>query len=123
LLLYKYYLVKSYQYLMLEDLPLIDYRCQKLFDSFVSVLVKKSGQAEVTLNPLAESTDGMLNDKQFEAVSTVFKNQLSDIAAKIIDWYQKHPPKRTGNLPVALPDEQLKTLNAEGRLELDLFPR
>ena len=123
LLLYQYYLVKSYQYLMLEDLPLIDYRCQKLFDSFVSVLVKKSGEADVTLNPIADSTDGMLNDAQFRAVSTVFENQLRDIAAKIIDWYQKHPPKRTGTVPVALTDEQLETLNVRGRLELDLLPR
>ncbi|HEY6803302.1 MAG TPA: hypothetical protein VI306_06965 [Pyrinomonadaceae bacterium] len=122
LLLYQYYLVKSYQYLMLEDLPLIDYRCQKLFDSFVSVLTKNSGR-DVTLNPLAESTDGMLNDKQFEAVSTVFKNQLRDIAAKIIDWYQKHPPRRTGTLPVSLTNEQVEILNAQGHYELDLLPR
>lgn len=123
LLLYQYYLVKSYQYLMLADLPLIDYRCQKLFDSFVSVLVKKQGQSDVTLKPLAESTDGMLDAQQFEAVSIVFKNQLRDIGAKIIDWYQKHPPRRTGTLPLALTDGQLEILNAQGHLELDLLPR
>jgi hypothetical protein len=123
LLLYQYYLVKSYQYLMLEDLPLIDYRCQKVFDSFVSVLVKKQGQSDVTLKPLTESTDGMLSDKQFEAISIVFESQLRDIAARIIDYYQSHPAKRTGTLPVSLTDEQLETLNARGRLELDLLPR
>lgn len=123
LLLYQYYLVKSYQYLMLEDLPLIDYRCQKLFDSFVSVLVKQPGQADVTMRPLAESTDGMLTDKQFAAISTVFQNLLRDIAEKIIKWYQSHPPKRTGTLTMALTDEQVETLNAHGHLDVDLLPR
>lgn len=123
LLLYQYYLVKSYQYLMLEDLPQIDYRCQKLFDSFVSVVLKTSGQPDVTLHPLADSTTGMLDDKQFEAVSTVFRNQLRDIGAKIITWYQTHPPKRTGEFPVSLTNEQLETLNAHGYVEIDLAPR
>jgi hypothetical protein len=122
LLLYQYYLVKSYQYLMLADLQLVDYRCQHLFDSFVSVVVKKDGK-DVTLEPLKESEDGMLTPAQFDAISSVFRNQLRDIGAKIIDWYQKHPPRRTGLLPVSLTDKQLEILNAKGKVELDLLPR
>lgn len=123
LLLYQYYMVKSYQYLMLKDLPLIDYRCEKLFRSFVKVLVKETGKADVTLNPIAESPNGMLTDQQFEAISVVFRDLLKEIAKEIIDWYQKHPPRQTGELPVSLTDEQLETLNAHRQLDLDLLPR
>lgn len=107
LLHYQYYMVKSYHYLMLEDLPVIDYRSQKLIDAFAPMLAK--------------SPDGTLTADQYNSLKAVFDDQLRQVAKRIIDYYQSHTPRRTATLPVALTDEQVETLNAQGQVEIDLL--
>lgn len=114
LLLYQYYLLKSYHYLMLEDLPAMDFRLQKLFDSFADMLVERgSGSA---------SPDGMLTEAQFKTLSGVFREQLAAIAQKIIGGYQTGRMKKFGaDLTFELSATQIETLNGEGK-EVEIDP-
>lgn len=107
LLLYQYYLVKSYQYLMLKDLPIIDYRSQKLIDGFA--------------NALKTSPDGTLSSNEYDKLRAIFEDQLSEVGKTIIQWYQSHAAKHTGNLRVNLTKEQIATLNKDDEVELDLL--
>ncbi len=107
LLLYQYYLVKSYQYLMLTDLPIIDYRSQKLIDGFA--------------NALKTSPDGTLSANEYDKLKTIFEDQLSEVGKTIIQWYQSHAAKHTGSLRVNLTKEQIATLNKDDEVEIDLL--
>ena len=108
LLLYQYYLLKSYHYLMLDTLPGVDFRAQKLFDEFASLLTK--------------SADGMLSDSQYGTLKTVFDEQLKAISGKIVNWYQKYQGKREATLTVTLTPAQIETLNSDAkRVEIDLL--
>ena len=107
LLLYQYYLVKSYHYLMIKDLPIIDYRSQKLIGEFTKML--------------KDSPDGTLESQQFKDLKDVFKSQLSEVAKEILEFYQSHPPKLKGTQPVSLTKAQIETLNADGQVEIELF--
>jgi len=104
---YQYYMVKSYHYLMLDDIKMIDYRAQKLIDAFVPML--------------ANTPDGTLNADQYKNLKAVFDDQLQQVAKQIIDYYQNHTARRTAILPVALSDEQVETLNAQGEVDIDLL--
>ncbi len=108
LLKYQYYLLKSYHYLMLQDMSGMDFRAQKMFDAFAKFL--------------ADSPNGMLTKDQFNTLKTVFEDQLKLITGAIIDWYQTHPPAHTGEFIFSLEPDQLETLNTPaGRLDLDLM--
>jgi hypothetical protein len=107
LLLYQYYLVKSYHYLMLKDLPIVDYRSQKLISELTTML--------------KNSPDGTLDANDFKKLKTVFDEQLAEIAKEILEWYQTHPSKQTGSQPISLTKEQVETLNADGEVQIDLF--
>jgi hypothetical protein len=121
LLLYQYYLLKSYHYLMLEDLPIVDFKVQKLFDAFVVMVVEKDGKS-TTVKPLSESSNGMLTADQYQSLSAVFEDQLREIAKRIIGWYQEHKGRRLSSLLVELTPNQVETLNSEAkRVEIDLL--
>lgn len=108
LLLYQYYLLKSYHYLMLEGLPIVDFRAQQMFDRFSKLL--------------PDSADGILADAQYKSLSSVFEDQLKEVAKKIITWYQAHSKRHTGSFIIGLSDEQLETINGPAKsLELDLL--
>lgn len=107
LMLYQYYLVKSYHYLMIEDLPVIDYRSQNLIKALTKMLT--------------DSPDGTLTDAQFDALKAVFTAQLSEVAKEILEYYQTHPVKLKGSQPISLTKAQIETLNAEGQVEIELF--
>ena len=122
LLLYQYYLLKSYHYLMLEDWPVVDFRVQKLFDSFVKMVIEKPGKADVTMEPVKESTDGMLTPAQYEALSAVFEAQLRAIAEKIIGFYEGNQGRSLSHLLVQLTPNQVETLNSDAkRVDIDLL--
>lgn len=108
LLHYQYYMVKSYQYLMLEDLPVIDYRSQALIKAFVPMLTA--------------SPDGTLTADQFSQLKSVFDDQLRQTGKRIIDYYQDHTARNTAILPVTLTKDQVETLNAQGQVDIDLLP-
>ena len=107
LLHYQYYMVKSYHYLMLEDVPAIDYRSQKLVDAFVPML--------------ADSPDGSLTASQFNSLKAVFDDQLQQVGKQIIDFYQSHTARNTATLPVSLSRKEVETLNAQGQVDIDLL--
>jgi hypothetical protein len=116
LLLYQYYLLKSFHYLMLEDMPAVDFLAQKLFDAFSDMVIEKPGKGPV-------SPDGMLTESQFKTLSTVFEQQLKAIAQRIIDRYQEGGNKRelTSRL-VALSSDQVETLNSSAKqVDLDML--
>ncbi len=107
LLHYQYYMVKSYHYLMLDDLPVIDYRSQELIKAFGPML--------------AASPDGTLTTDQFNSLKAVFDDQLRQVAKRIIDYYQTHTARNTATLPVSLTRKQVETLNAHGQVDIDLL--
>jgi hypothetical protein len=108
--LYQYYLLKSYHYLMVKELPGMDFRAQKLFDEFSKLLTK--------------SEDGMLDDKQYTILSSVFEAQLKMITKEIISWYQSNHGKDEEHFVITLTPTQIETLNGpDKRVELDLLWR
>src|ERR1051325_5948250 len=108
LLLYQYYILKSYHYLMLDTMPSIDFRAQKLFDKFSTLLTA--------------SADGMLSEAQYKTLLPIFEQPLSEMADKIIKFYQKNSARRTGGFTVELTPKQLETLNGDAkRVEVDLL--
>jgi hypothetical protein len=119
LLLYQYYLVKSYHYLMLDELPSIDFRAQKMFDAFVN-MVEPISKKKVNL--MEDSEDGTLTADQFKLLRPVFDDQLREITRQIIDWFQKHQARSTGSELLPLTEKQLETLNGPAQsVEIDLL--
>jgi hypothetical protein len=107
LLRYQYYLLRSYHYLMLRDLPTMDFRPAAMLDAFAELL--------------PDSEAGSLSAAQHERLRVVFEAQLGLVTDAIIEWYRKHPPRKGGSFVVSLTPTQLETLNGPaGRLELNL---
>jgi hypothetical protein len=108
LLIYKYYLLKSYHYLALEPFPDMDFQAQKVFDKLATLL--------------AESSDGMLSETQYKSLAATFEDDLRVIANKIIRFYETHKGRTPGYFDVQLTKEQLAMLNSRAkRVELDLL--
>jgi len=108
LLLYQYYLLKSYHYLRLADLPDIDFQAVELFKQFATLLTKNE--------------NGMLTQEQYESLSVIFSQQLRGIAQKIIDWYSKNDAATQNFKVVSLTPDQIATLNSSAkRVEIDLL--
>jgi len=117
LLLYQYYLLKSYHYLMLEDLPDMDFRARKLFDAFADMVIPKKNQPSNSVSP-----DGMLTQSQFKILSGVFEEQLRAVAQNIIKQYQHGRKRNTTQSVVELTPEQIETLNGSAQqVEFDLM--
>jgi len=119
LLLYQYYVLKSYHYLVLEDLPEMDFRLQKLFDAFDGMIKKKDKGTE------SKNSGSMLTDEQFKTLSGVFQQQLAGIAQKIIEKFQTGAFKKyLTERSYELTPTQIETLNGDGKeVEIDLLPR
>ncbi len=114
LLLFQYYLLKSYHYLTLEDLPDLDFRVQKLFDSFAEMVIEKEDRTV--------SRDGMLTPAQFDTLSTVFERQLKAVADRIIGRYGSGSKREASSLLVELTPTQIETLNSDAKqVDLDLL--
>jgi len=111
LLKYQYYLMKSYQYLILKDTSGLDFRALKLFNQFAATLT--------------ESENGTLTDTQLKTLKTVFRDQVKEDILKVIDLYQGNAPSLGGSFDVSLTEAELKTLNTsdDNRLDLDLMQR
>ncbi|MET0621533.1 MAG: hypothetical protein ABW250_01000 [Pyrinomonadaceae bacterium] len=121
LLKYQYYLLKSYQFLMIEDLPTLDFRAQKMFDAFTKYLPGNTKLKPNDPDYLPPSVQGDLTEKHYQRLSAVFEDQLRDVIGTIIDYYVSNPPKYDGKFGLELSDAQLETLNAHGRLDIDLM--
>lgn len=108
LLIYKYYLLKSYHYLALEPFPDMDFQAQKVFDKLAELL--------------PQSSEGMLNETQYTSLAATFEDDLKVIADKIIRFYQTHKGRQPGYFDLQLTKEQLAMLNGKSkRVELDLL--
>lgn len=108
LLNYQYQLVKSYQYLMVQDAESVDYSMTHLFDAFAHML--------------GSSDDGTLTDEKLRSLRVVFEDQMLTVTGSILDWYASHPKRDTGTMLVTLTPEQLAALNSGDReTQLDLF--
>lgn len=121
LLKYQYYLLKSYQFLMLKDLPSLDFRAQAMFEAFTKYIPGKS-----TLKPsddgyLPPSEHGDLSEKHYQRLSAIFEEQLRSVVDTILDDYQSNLPKFDGKFGVEITPAQLEILNARGRLDIDLM--
>ena len=121
LLKYQYYLLKSYQFLMVEDLPSLDFRALKMFDAFTNYIPGKTKLKPGDQDYLPPSEHGDLSEKHYERLSAIFEEQLRSVANTIIDFYQSNPAKLDGKFGVAITPAQLETLNARGRLDIDLM--
>lgn len=105
---YLYYLLKSFHYLMIEDLEKVDFRLNKVFEKFAEIL--------------NDSPNGMLNPNQFKIIKSVFEDQLKTIQDKIIDYYTSHPFSTNAVSKVTLNAEQLGQLNGStGEVIIDLM--
>lgn len=105
---YMYYLLKSYQYLMIEDLSVVDFRLTKVFEKFAEIL--------------NESPNGMLNPDQYKIIRGVFDDQLKTIQDEIINYYTAHPFSTNAVSRVSLNNEQLRILNKPtGEVNIDLM--
>jgi hypothetical protein len=121
LLKYQYYLLKSYQFLMLEDLPSLDFRAQKMFDAFAKYIPGNTKVKPTDADFLPPSEHGDLSEKHFQRLSAIFEEQLRSVINTIIDFYENNPAKFDGKFEVELTKKQLETLNATGRLDIDLM--
>lgn len=121
LLKYQYYLLKAYHFLMTDDLPTLDFRAQKMFDAFAKYLPGNKRVKPTDPDYLPPSVQGDLTEKHFQRLSAVFEDQLRGVIDTIINYYVSYPPKYEGEFGVELSPTQLETLNAHGRLDIDLM--
>ena len=121
LLKYQYYLLKSYHFLLIEDLPTLDFGAQKMFDEFSKYLPGSKKVEPTDPDYLPPSVQGDLTEKHYKRLSAVFEDQLRGVIGTLIDHYQSNPPKYEGKFGVELSEMQLETLNAHGRLDIDLM--
>ena len=121
LLKYQYYLLKAYHFLMLKDLPALDFRAQAMFDAFAKYLPGQTALKPSDPDYLPPSVQGDLTEKHYKRLSAVFEDQLRGVIDTIINYYVSNPPKYDGKFDVELTKTQLETLNAHGRLDIDLM--
>ena len=121
LLKYQYYLLKSYHFLMIDDMPTLDFGAQQMFDEFAKYLPGSKKVEPTDPDYLPPSVQGDLTEKHYKRLSAVFEDQLRGVVSTIIDYYQSNPPKYGGKFGLELSDAQLETLNAHGRLDIDLM--
>ena len=121
LLKYQYYLLKSYQFLMLNDLQSVDFRAQSMFDAFTDYIPGKSKLKPGDDNYLPPSEQGELSEKHYKRLAGIFEEQLRGVVNEIIDFYQSSPPKLDGKFGVEITKPQLAILNARRRLDIDLM--
>lgn len=101
LIKYQYYLVKSYNYLMIQDIPGTGYAAEKIVDTFADML--------------PSSKDGSLTEGDFNKLKAVFEDQLKTVTTPIIDWFVNHPPKQGSKLFISLTEDQIKELNSSSK--------
>lgn len=121
LLKYQYYLLKSYQFLMLNDLKSVDFRTETMFKAFADYIPGKSKLKPGDENYLPPSEQGEISEKHFKRLSAVYEEQLRSVVNEIIDFYQTSPPKFDGKFGVEIAPAQLAILNARGRIDIDLM--
>jgi hypothetical protein len=98
LLKYHYYLAKSYEYRLLRPY-LGELRLDRLFDAFKDLVAAGKGQ-ELSL-------------QDYEALRTVYEEQLSSVAQEIVEIFNASPTERSLTIPVNVPAEQLADLRPD----------
>lgn len=104
---YHYYLVKSYNYLMVEPLTKVDYSAQYMIDAFAKVV--------------SPSGDGVLSSDQYKSLRVVYEKQLTDITDNIIQFFQSNARKLQPPLSITLTPEQIKALNDDKTVTINLM--
>lgn len=105
---YQYYLVKSYEYLMLEPYGQADYQ--------LNAVVKAFQNLESNSNP-----DGTLSPADYEQLATVYNTVLVTIADQILTKYESQPIQQTTKFVVPLTADQLAALNANNQVTMNLM--
>jgi hypothetical protein len=105
---YQYYLVKSYEYLMLEAYGQADYQ--------LNAVVKAFQNLESNQRP-----DGTLTPADYQQLTTVYNTVLVNIADQILTKYESQPIQKTTKFVVPLTADQLAALNANNQVTMNLM--
>jgi len=105
---YQYYLVKSYEYLMLEPYGQADYQLNAVVNAFQNL--------ESNVNP-----DGTLSPADYQQLATVYNTVLVTIADQILTKYESQPIQQTTKFVVPLTADQLAALNANNQVTMNLM--
>lgn len=105
---YQYYLVKSYEYLMLQPFGLANYQLSNVVDAFTGL--------ESNSN-----SDGTLSSTDYQQLATVYNTILVSMADQILTQYESQSIQSTTKFVVPLTAAQLTQLNTQGQLTLNLL--
>jgi len=116
LLKYQYYMAKAFEYRMLRPYS-GELNLDELFDAFVN-LAELSSEAGLPNGGTHE--DHELTAEEFDLLKGVYLEELSRIMAEIFDELNANAPERSVPVAFALTEEELKQLNTDGFLRINL---
>ena len=97
LLKYYYYMRKAYEYRMLKPYQ-GEFNLVGMFERF-----EKLGLA----------LDSVVNKDAYDALGSIFREAISDMAERIIDEYSANYPEQSAPITIVIPKEQLEVINAD----------
>lgn len=116
LMKYQYYMAKAFEYRMLKAYS-GTLNLDRLFDAFVN-LAELSDEAGIANGGSHE--DHLLTAEEFGLLKGVYLEELRRIMAEIFDELNANAPERSVPVAFALTDEELKHLNGDGYLWINL---
>ena len=119
LLKYQYYMAKAYEYRMLKPYT-GEMNLNRLFDAFAN-LAKLSADAGLT--GTATNEDHELTEGEFDLLKGVYLEELSRIMAEVFDELNTNAPERSVPVAFALTPDELKELNTNGSLRINLMEK
>ncbi|MBI4600741.1 MAG: hypothetical protein HY721_02160 [Planctomycetes bacterium] len=112
LLKYQYYLAKAYEYRVLEPYP-GNLQLPRLLESFI----------RLRLAELKKGPDDMLSYDEFDEFGTFFHEELQHVAFRILERLNENPPLRRATFSTPFSLEELRQLNEEGAVKVNLAER
>ena len=110
LLRYQYDMAKAYEYRMLKPYS-GSFKLDTLFDQFVLLLNQYPNEL------------GLSDWSRFENASKVYQDELQQVAYTIYNQLNSNAPERTAQITFTLLPDEIKQLNNDGKLSINLMER
>jgi hypothetical protein len=120
---YHYYMAKGYEYRLLTAYP-GELNLDSIFNKFVSLAQIKIDDPTGAQGNVTKVISGQdLTAAEFNELKPLFENQISTIAADILDRFNSSAPPQTTTITYDLTPADLKLLNLKQSVPLNLVER
>ncbi|OQX04533.1 MAG: hypothetical protein BWK80_53505, partial [Desulfobacteraceae bacterium IS3] len=107
LLRYHYYMMKAYEYRMLDEYP-GELNLNSMFEKFKT---------------LGDSSDGSLTQSDFDALKALYEEQLSTVIDSIYKKYVANPPAKSSSIFYKFKQQELDALNTDRTMIFNMVDR